>query len=135
MVFVLLIVFFFVKQKTSYEMRISDWSSDVCSSDLRVTTVVEPEFGVGGRQALVKLRLRSGRVLRHRQEEPKGEPTSPLSTVELEAKFFATAGMVLDRTQAERLDRAVMAIDTEADVGTIPRLAVAPGEKPVLRAA
>src|SRR3546814_2422926 len=27
-------VFFFFKQKTSYEMRISDWSSDVCSSDL-----------------------------------------------------------------------------------------------------
>src|SRR3546814_17060257 len=26
--------FFFFKQKTSYEMRISDWSSDVCSSDL-----------------------------------------------------------------------------------------------------
>src|SRR3546814_8811272 len=26
--------FFFVKQKTAYEMRISDWSSDVCSSDL-----------------------------------------------------------------------------------------------------
>src|SRR3546814_6935582 len=29
----LLVVFFF-KQKTAYEMRISDWSSDVCSSDL-----------------------------------------------------------------------------------------------------
>src|SRR3546814_19205192 len=28
-------VFFFFKQKTAYEMRISDWSSDVCSSDLR----------------------------------------------------------------------------------------------------
>src|SRR3546814_1104000 len=27
--------FFFFKQKTAYEMRISDWSSDVCSSDLR----------------------------------------------------------------------------------------------------
>src|SRR3546814_7558176 len=27
-------VFFFFKQKTAYEMRISDWSSDVCSSDL-----------------------------------------------------------------------------------------------------
>src|SRR3546814_2185507 len=26
---------FFVKQKTAYEMRISDWSSDVCSSDLK----------------------------------------------------------------------------------------------------
>src|SRR3546814_1875615 len=28
-------VFFFFKQKTAYEMRISDWSSDVCSSDLK----------------------------------------------------------------------------------------------------
>src|SRR3546814_1476323 len=28
-------VFFFFKQKTAYEMRISDWSSDVCSSDLQ----------------------------------------------------------------------------------------------------
>src|SRR3546814_13287735 len=28
------VVFFFFKQKTAYEMRISDWSSDVCSSDL-----------------------------------------------------------------------------------------------------
>src|SRR3546814_6263110 len=31
---VCLVVFFFFKQKTAYEMRISDWSSDVCSSDL-----------------------------------------------------------------------------------------------------
>src|SRR3546814_2367803 len=30
--------FFFFKQKTAYEMRISDWSSDVCSSDLRIFT-------------------------------------------------------------------------------------------------
>src|SRR3546814_9425263 len=29
--------FFFFKQKTAYEMRISDWSSDVCSSDLEIT--------------------------------------------------------------------------------------------------
>src|SRR3546814_7058607 len=28
------VCFFFFKQKTAYEMRISDWSSDVCSSDL-----------------------------------------------------------------------------------------------------
>src|SRR3546814_9303051 len=34
-----LFVFFFFKQKTAYEMRISDWSSDVCSSDL-------PEFSI-----------------------------------------------------------------------------------------
>src|SRR3546814_17063232 len=30
--------FFFFKQKTAYEMRISDWSSDVCSSDLPMRT-------------------------------------------------------------------------------------------------
>src|SRR3546814_4492664 len=31
----MLFIFFFFKQKTAYEMRISDWSSDVCSSDLQ----------------------------------------------------------------------------------------------------
>src|SRR3546814_10832304 len=31
---IVIILFFFFKQKTAYEMRISDWSSDVCSSDL-----------------------------------------------------------------------------------------------------
>src|SRR3546814_16417261 len=32
--------FFFFKQKTAYEMRISDWSSDVCSSDLVPPTAI-----------------------------------------------------------------------------------------------
>src|SRR3546814_15811081 len=36
------LIFFFFKQKTAYEMRISDWSSDVCSSDLeRVAEALE----------------------------------------------------------------------------------------------
>src|SRR3546814_1914106 len=33
---------FFFKQKTAYEMRISDWSSDVCSSDLAVGQRAQP---------------------------------------------------------------------------------------------
>src|SRR3546814_16457772 len=33
------LLFFFFKQKTAYEMRISDWSSDVCSSDLSSVAV------------------------------------------------------------------------------------------------
>src|SRR3546814_3412408 len=36
-------VFFFFKQKTAYEMRISDWSSDVCSSDLPEITLYPRE--------------------------------------------------------------------------------------------
>src|SRR3546814_12191515 len=48
-------LFFFFKQKAAYEMRISDWSSDVCSSDLgndgvRVET---PGGSVRARKALV----------------------------------------------------------------------------------
>src|SRR3546814_1728876 len=35
--------FFFFKQKTAYEMRISDWSSDVCSSDLKLYEI-DPVF-------------------------------------------------------------------------------------------
>src|SRR3546814_16531981 len=45
-------VVFFFKQKTAYEMRMSDWSSDVCSSDLRdpdklieIISALEPTFG------------------------------------------------------------------------------------------
>src|SRR3546814_4258783 len=34
--------FFFFKQKTAYEMRISDWSSDVCSSDLLAENAAHP---------------------------------------------------------------------------------------------
>src|SRR3546814_13963427 len=37
-------IFFFFKQKTAYEMRISDWSSDVCSSDLRLLDQADPPF-------------------------------------------------------------------------------------------
>src|SRR3546814_3868472 len=44
--------FFFFKQKTAYEMRISDWSSDVCSSDLRAACTV--------RHRSRELRLRQG---------------------------------------------------------------------------
>src|SRR3546814_5154900 len=41
-----LVIFFFFKQKTAYEVRISDWSSDVCSSDL--------ELDAGQRRDLVR---------------------------------------------------------------------------------
>src|SRR3546814_17971822 len=44
----------FFKQKTAYEMRISDWSSDVCSSDLRR---VARALGHGDRQRVMPQRL------------------------------------------------------------------------------
>src|SRR3546814_1739272 len=50
----MLFFFLFFKQKTAYEMRISDWSSDVCSSDLfceckiALTFLRTPDFAFGG---------------------------------------------------------------------------------------
>src|SRR3546814_15115597 len=51
---VCLCMFFFLKQKTAYEMRISDWSSDVCSSDLRARHEAAERIGlvIGERLAL-----------------------------------------------------------------------------------
>src|SRR3546814_4594480 len=43
-----LFVFFFFKQKTAYEMRISDWSSDVCSSDLQVMESTVSDYSASG---------------------------------------------------------------------------------------
>src|SRR3546814_2875208 len=70
---------FFCKQKTAYEMRISDWSSDVCSSDLSVGAPIIIAGAIGaarGREAAdaarkafepaVVLRVRSAPV-RHRE--------------------------------------------------------------------
>src|SRR3546814_6125296 len=55
-------LFFFLEQKTAYEMRISDWSSDVCSSDL----AAEPgrEILVRLAQRLQQLRVVGGRAVR-----------------------------------------------------------------------
>src|SRR3546814_2884656 len=39
------ITLFFFKQKTAYELRISDWSSDVCSSDLRANFILATHAG------------------------------------------------------------------------------------------
>src|SRR3546814_9789781 len=70
-------LFFFFKQKTAYEMRISDWSSDVCSSDLRLGTEqyrTRPAPALrdnAGVRALHRRSLRE-RSLRHRRLHPGG---------------------------------------------------------------
>src|SRR3546814_1464176 len=50
----MLFVFFF-KQKTAYEMRISDWSSDVCSSDLATTLTEAGYVGEDVENIILKL--------------------------------------------------------------------------------
>src|SRR3546814_15018918 len=45
-------IFFFFKQKTAYEMRISDWSSDVCSSDISTCGAARLDGGPWRRKLL-----------------------------------------------------------------------------------
>src|SRR3546814_12018748 len=53
-------LFFFFKQKTAYEMRISDWSSDVCSSDL----IAAARADKARRHALIVFQQRLQQMLR-----------------------------------------------------------------------
>src|SRR3546814_1314793 len=50
-----MLMIFFLKQKTEYEMRISDWSSDVCSSDLAALLLQRHPVGGGVARGLARL--------------------------------------------------------------------------------
>src|SRR3546814_1336153 len=60
MFFCALLIFFFFKQKTEYEVRISDWSSDVCSSDLGL----QAEQILDGMEDRTRMRLHGDAVFR-----------------------------------------------------------------------
>src|SRR3546814_3247304 len=66
--------FFFFKQKTAYELRISDWSSDVCSSDLSVS-LRRPYAPVGQSvlAAFAALRRLAGDAARRARETRRSE--------------------------------------------------------------
>src|SRR3546814_16761640 len=67
--------FFFFKQKTAYEMRISDWSSDVCSSDLPGPGLRDPQGAGEGGLVLRRCRsLRSERGVRRRRHDRDARP-------------------------------------------------------------
>src|SRR3546814_9627750 len=75
MVRLLYVFLFFFKQTTAYEMRISDWSSDVCSSDLSMAGNRRPGRARGQRhqreRAFVQVRVRhaQARLVDHRVAE------------------------------------------------------------------
>src|SRR3546814_3417195 len=68
-------VFFFFKQKTAYEMRISDWSSDVCSSDLGARRAAEGFVAVReAAEAVDDVEMFLRIILEHRVVEPAEQP-------------------------------------------------------------
>src|SRR3546814_10817327 len=65
-------LFFFFKQKTAYEMRISDWSSDVCSSDLGQidNTIIMYTSDHGERAGAHGMRQKAGTMYREETNIP-----------------------------------------------------------------
>src|SRR3546814_13191349 len=72
------VFFFFFKQKTAYEMRISDWSSDVCSSDLCLQAPHRRARAAGRRRATTNI----GPTSRG------GFPAGPISHVPFVLRFM-----------------------------------------------
>src|SRR3546814_17297168 len=121
-----LIVFFF-KQKTAYEMRISDWSSDVCSSDLLFCPAVDlpaeiiaglAEIGQAGgldidavqrgervdhrligRAAVFRRRPRHGAV----PDRVAVDPSHDIEPAADDIVLGAEAGLACDRSEARRV--------------------------------
>src|SRR3546814_20580137 len=94
----ILIVFFF-KQKTAYEMRISDWSSDVCSSDLAVADAEQRQAAVehlprrGGRT------LHRGRLRTAGQDDALWRERRDLVRVVVPGPDFAVDAQLADATR------------------------------------
>src|SRR3546814_9403245 len=109
-----LLLFFFFKQKTAYEMRISDWSSDVCSSDLeeepqRADDAVHRWCG-DARLLLLDLELPDILGARGvgRAPEPGREPSDIATIITMRLLREAAPGHVVDKALAQRADLANM---------------------------
>src|SRR3546814_10917914 len=90
-------MFFFFKQKTAYEMRISDWSPDVCSSDLLVliTFFGGCAGGTGGGVKVIRLVLfikQAGRETRHLIHPSAEVPIKIENKVVPDAVVYAIGG-------------------------------------------
>src|SRR3546814_1284632 len=110
---------FFFKQKTAYEMRISDWSSDVCSSDLRVEQ--QRTVGPGGLGAQLvavdELTAERGVVDRQDAGAAAAQAAAGLHAVEVEA-----AALVAARGRQVGHDAVVPAIRSEEHTSELQSL-------------
>src|SRR3546814_18256281 len=114
---------FFFKQKTAYEMRISDWSSDVCSSDLG-REVAMP--GIARRPVLAAFRRDVQAELRGRRLADRYQPRRPPAR----GHGVVQAGAVIGQPAAP-----VPAGPAAADAVEIPQHAGPPGARAVRHAA
>src|SRR3546814_5096008 len=100
----MVVVFFFCKQKTAYELRISDWSSDVCSSDLYD----------------MALRIVPAQIERLEVEiDAMNAALAPLTSFILPGGTEAAARLHLARAVARRAERAAVAAGDTRDLNPL----------------
>src|SRR3546814_18198956 len=95
-VFQCYLCFVFFKQKTAYEMRISDWSSDVCSSDLEIVARFHTQQAAHDALASFEARFRDGAIPEDMPEVQLG--AAPLGIL----KVLREAGLVASGAEAQR---------------------------------
>src|SRR3546814_4849973 len=81
--------FFFFKQKTAYEMRISDWSSDVCSSDLKGHGQAQ-DAHVAFEAAAERIDKQLRRYMRRLKDKSSpSQPSATLDEIQANASYIA----------------------------------------------
>src|SRR3546814_5087080 len=115
-----IVCFFFFKQKTAYEMRISDWSSDVCSSDLiRIAAQrATHQRAAAGGHAIVSDALPQGRRLEAARDAASQGPARHEGIVHISARREMRSELiVLVDTRAagddESVERPALVLDEQ----------------------
>src|SRR3546814_10259976 len=123
------LIFFFFKQKTAYEMRISDWSSDVCSSDLSSYSSNPKFLSLLSQKSMLHTQLRSfhavaseGGFTAASRKLNIGQPTITSQVRDLENYFkvelFVRRGRRVELTDAGRqlhtLTQRLMTLEQDA---------------------
>src|SRR3546814_9310711 len=128
-------LFFFFNQKTAYEMRIRDWSSDVCSSDLgeapgqRTVGALDGEQAIGGSLGCRQKARRAGQAVRlHHatQEIAEGVRQRPGGVAEAAVGDPAVRTLPAERPVDLAQPRLAVALARHQAF----RLAEAPGPRP-----
>src|SRR3546814_13504496 len=120
--------FFFFKQKTAYEMRISDWSSDVCSSDLHENIAATVQVGQAG-AAPGKIDRHVAHegcppVRRHRAKHRVDGSLKAMPSPRLLCSRTSPAGLLRNKKQslACQLPKPAMALSSAFGCAPTPRL-------------
>src|SRR3546814_13971390 len=88
--------FFFFKQKTAYEMRISDWSSDVCSSDLSATRRNAASVWTRRKRLFRKKPWSGTACFRPRPESPPDSPSrTRYKTIKYAVQLYLAPGSLV----------------------------------------